>query len=66
MEEGVRRRVNLLPLLPRTDGSSEVELMEAGFMSIQQTIGQRPRRLPAGWSETPNTHLLSLNDTQNI
>ena len=33
MEEGVGRRVNLLPLLLRTDGSSEVELMEAGFTS---------------------------------
>ena len=31
MEEGVGRWVNLLPLLLRTDGSSEVELMEAGF-----------------------------------
>ena len=33
MEEGVGRRVNLLPLLLWTDGSGEVELMEAGFMS---------------------------------
>ena len=33
MEEGVGRRVNLLPLLLQTDGSSEVELMEAGFKS---------------------------------
>ena len=33
MEEGVGRQVNLLPLLLRTDGSGEVELMEAGFTS---------------------------------
>ena len=33
MEEGVRHRVNLLPLLLWTDGSGVVELMEAWFTS---------------------------------